>query len=483
MQPSLLTCCVLAFILFIAGCAVNPVTGESDFVTISEAEEIRQGASYHQSVIAQYGVYDNLELQAYVNSIGQQLAAKSHRSHLKFHFTVLDSPQINAFALPGGYIYITRGIMAYLDSEAEIAGVLGHEIGHVTARHSVRQQSGQFASSLLNVFVAATTGNESLGQLSSQLSTGIVRGYGRKHELEADKLGAQYLHKIGYNPESMLEVIGVLKNQEIYERALAKKQNRQPNIYHGIFSTHPKNDNRLKTVVRAAKKLSRKKYHDANAAKYLEMIDGITWGQNIKQGVVVNNRFMHPNLGIAIEFPKHWQVTNSPESLLARNHDTGAIAQLSMVQLEQKESLHELLKRQTKDDKLAVKTYSFGTSALTQVKIGNSNQPARISALKLNQKQAIFFIGTSPKNRFSKTDSELLKINQSFTRLSDEQMAAIDSPTLRVVKAGKTDSFSALAQQSPISYDAESTLRLLNRAFPTGNITPKQSLKIIGLDD
>ncbi len=483
MRRLLLTCCALSFALFISGCAVNPVTGKSDFVTISEAEEIRQGTSYHQSVIAHYGIYDNPELQAYINSIGQQLAAKSHRSHLKFHFTVLDSPQINAFALPGGYIYITRGIMAYLNSEAEIAGVLGHEIGHVTARHSVRQQSGQFASSLLNVFVAATTGSESLGQLSSQLSTGIVRGYGRKHELEADKLGAQYLHKIGHDPESMLQVIGVLKNQEIYERALAKKQNREANIYHGVFSTHPKNDKRLKTVVRAAKKLSSKQYNDANATKYLEMINGITWGQNIRQGVVVDNRFLHPDLAIAIQFPRHWQVTNSPEALLARNHDTGAIAQLSLVQLEQKESLPELLKRHTKDGKLKVKTHDFGASALTQVNIGKSNQPARISALKLDQKQVLFFIGTSPQNKFSKTDTDLLKINQSFTRLSDKQIAAINSPTLKVIKAGKTDSFIALAQQSPINYDAESILRLLNRAFPTGKITPEQSLKIIGLDD
>ncbi len=478
-----LTCCVFTFTLATGGCAVNPVTGKNDFVTVSESDEIKQGARYHQQILEQYGVYDNPELQAYVNNIGQQIAKKSHRSHLKFHFTVLDSPQINAFALPGGYIYITRGIMAYLNSEAEIAGVLGHEIGHVTARHSVRQQSGQFASSLLNVVIAASTGSESLAQLSSQLSTGIVRGYGREHELEADKLGAQYLHKTGYNPESMLEVIGVLKDQEIYEKALAKKQNREANIYHGVYSTHPKNDSRLKTVVRAAKKLSSKTYRDANAAKYLNMIDGMTWGQNIKQGVVVNNRFMHPDLAIAIQFPEHWQVTNSPDVLLARNHDTGAIAQLSMVQLKQKESLQALLKRQTKDNQLAVKTYKFGASAITQVNIGNSKQPARISALQLNKKQAILFVGTSPKNSFSKNDTELLKINKSFTHLSSKQIAAIDSPIIRVIKADKADSFSVLARQSPVTYDAESILRLLNRAFPKGKITPNQPLKIVDLDD
>lgn len=474
---------ILCFAIALAGCAVNPVTGDADFVTISESDEIAQGTKFHQSIIAQYGVYDDPALQAYINQIGQVLAAKSHRKHLKFHFTLLDSPDINAFALPGGYVYITRGIMAYLNSEAEIAGVLGHEIGHVTARHSVRQQSGQFASGILNVLVTAATGNQSLGQLSNQLTTGIVRGYGRDHELEADKLGAQYLHKVGYNPESMLEVIGVLKNQEIYEKALAKKQNRDPNIYHGVFSTHPKNDKRLKTVVRAAKKLSSKKYRDNNADKYLEMINGVNWGQNVKQGIVVNNRFMHPELGVGIQFPQNWQVTNTAEILTARDFDSGAILQMTLINLEKGESLAEFLKRQSSNQKLPVKTHSFGASATTKVTIGKSQQPARISALKLSSTQAIFIIGTSADKAFAKTDAALLKVNQSYARLSDKQIADIKTPRLRIINAKAGDSFAALARKSALNYDAESILRLLNRAFPKGEIAARQRIKVISVDE
>ena len=474
---------ILCFVIFLTGCAINPVTGESDFVTISESDEIAQGKKYHQSIIAQYGVYDNPKLQSYVNKIGQELAAKSHRAHLKYHFTVLDSPDINAFALPGGYVYITRGIMAYLNSEAEIAAVLGHEIGHVTARHSVRQQSGQFASNLLNVLVTVATGSESLGQLSNQLSTSLVRGYGRDHELEADKLGARYLHKVGYNPESMLKVIGVLKDQEIYEKALAKKQNREANIYHGVFSTHPKNDKRLKTVIRAAKKLSDKTYQDDNAEKYLKMIDGMSWGQNVAQGIVVKNRFMHPGLGIGVQFPASWQIVNRPDALLARDFNKGAIVQMTLLELNDKEDLKSALKRQTKDDKLAVKTESYGASATTWINIGEKKQPARVSALKLDNSQAIFIIGTSTEAEFKNTDAELLKINQSFSRLSDRQIADIKAPFLRLIKASADDSFARLSAKSAIAYDAESVLRLLNRAFPKGNISPGQTLKIITVDD
>jgi len=467
----------------LAGCAVNPVTGDSDFVTISESDEIAQGRQYHQSIIAQYGVYDSPELQAYVNRIGQKLAAKSHRKHLTYHFTVLDSPDINAFALPGGYIYITRGIMAYLNSEAEIAGVLGHEIGHVTARHSVRQQSGQFASNLLNVLVTAVTGNESLGQLSNQLSTSLVRGYGRDHELEADKLGARYLHEVGYNPESMLKVIGVLKDQEIYEKALAKKQNREANIYHGVFSTHPKNDQRLKTVIRAAKKLSDKDYQDDNAQTYLKMIDGMSWGENVAQGIVVKNRFMHPGLGIGIQFPASWQIVNRPDALLARDFDKGSILQMTLLELKDKEDLKSALKRQTKDDKLSVKSESYGASATTQITMGKNKQPARVSALKLDNKQAIFIIGTNTDAAFKNTDAELIKINRSFSRLSKKQIADIKAPLLKLIKAKSGDTFSKLSAKSTIAYDGESILRLLNRAFPKGNIAPGQTLKIIAADE
>jgi predicted Zn-dependent protease len=474
---------LIALTAITTGCAVNPVTGDRDFVTISESDEIAQGRRYHQSIVAQYGIYDDPALQKYVNQIGQALAAQSHRNHLEYTFTVLDSPDINAFALPGGYIYITRGIMAYLNSEAEIAGVLGHEIGHVTARHSVRQQSGQLASGLLNVFVTLATGSQSIGQLSNQLTTGIVRGYGRKHELEADKLGAQYLHKIGYNPESMLDVIGVLKDQEVYEKALAKKQNRQPNIYHGVYSTHPRNDSRLKTVVRAAKKLSSENYRENSRAEYLKVIDGMTWGENIKQGIVADNRFMHPDLGIAIQFPRGWQVNNSPEALLARNFDKGAIVQMSMAKLQANESLQDFLQRRAGNRNLSFTSHNFGASATTTVTLAGKQQPARISALELDQLQAIFIIGTSSEKTFPEVDNALHQINQSYSRLTANQIAEIKAPEISVIKAGAGDSFNSLARKSAISYDAENILRLLNRAFPSGEPKPGELLKVVTVDE
>ena len=474
LQYSLLTLSLVS-----SACAINPVTGERDFVTLSESEEIAQGRQYHRSIIGLYGVYDDPKLQSYVDTIGQRLAANSHRAHLEFHFTVLDSPDINAFALPGGYVYITRGIMAYLDSEAELAGVLGHEIGHVTARHSVRQQSGQFASGLLNVLITATTGNNSLGQLSEQLSTGINRGYGRKHELEADRLGAEYLHKSAYDPEVMFDVIGVLKDQELYEKALAVKQKRPPKIYHGVFSTHPKNDDRLKTVIRAAKNLPPVQYRDDNQATYFRLIDGMIWGESADQGVILQNRFIHAKMGIAIQFPTRWQITNNPRNLLARDPESGALVQLSLITLEKGENSAQFLRRITNNSKLNVEQMAYGVTALSQATVSGKSHPARVSAIYLKENQVLFVAGTSKEDQFSATDLELLAINASFSRLSNKQIKEIKTPVVKIIKTKAGDDFVSLASLSAINHDAENILRLLNRGFPDGTVKVSQKLKVI----
>lgn len=473
---------ILLVALLLISCAKNPVSGDREFVSMSESDEIAQGAKHHQSILTQYGVYDDPELQSYVNHIGQQLAAKSHRSHLTYHFTVLDSPDINAFALPGGYIYITRGIMAYLNSEAELAGVLGHEIGHVTARHSVRQQSGQLAAGLLSILVAATTGSSQLEQLSQQLSTGLIRGYGREHELEADRLGAQYLHKSNYNPESMLDVIGVLKDQELYEKALAKKQNREPKIYHGVFSTHPKNDQRLQTVISEAKTLAAIQYKDNNRATYLSHIDGMDWGLSPSQGIVTANRFLHADLGFAIQFPKNWTIHNSPHALLARNESNGAIVQLTVAPLNPNEDTEGLLKRLIQNEQLDVSKKNYGDTATTQVTVAKNKQPTRITAIKLDQAQALFIIGSSTEATFGLTDRQLLAINQSFKRLTPKEIKAIKTPILTVVSVKSSDSFASLAKSSALEKDAEDSLRLLNHSFPNGSISNHQQIKIITLE-
>src|SRR5512135_237686 len=222
---------------------------------VSEAQEIEMGRNAHPQSLPQYGRYDDENLQQYVN----------------------------AFALPGGYVYVTRGIMAYLNSEAELAAVIGHEIGHVTARHSVRQQTGATAA-----------------------GSALVSGYGRDMELEADKLGAEYLNRVGFEPEAMIDVVRLLKNQEMLEVQMARQENRKPRVYHGVFASHPDNDTRLKEVVRAASQVHNTEDRPDNRDGYLAQIEGLPLGDSRAQGVVRGSRFYHADMGFTVAFPSGW---------------------------------------------------------------------------------------------------------------------------------------------------------------------------------
>lgn len=264
----------------LSGCSVNPVSGKKDFVLMSEQQEVSLGTGLHKQVIQQYKPYNNPALQAYVNNLGQQLAQRSHRNNIRYHFMVVDDSGINAFALPGGYIYITRGLMAYLGSEAELAGVLGHEIGHVTARHSARQHSRETVSSILVSVIGNKVGGTSA---LNTVATASVRGFGRDHELQADRLGAEYLARVGYRPENMIDVVRVLKDQEEFSKFLAKSEGKQPPTYHGTFSTHPSNDKRLHEVVNAAKRFPTAGTRGENPGGYLQRIQGMSFNINKTQ--------------------------------------------------------------------------------------------------------------------------------------------------------------------------------------------------------
>lgn len=256
--------------LALTACSTNPVSGKKDFSLISKDQEIQMGRQAHGDILKKQKPYNNARLQAYVNSLGQQLASKSHRNKLNYTFTVLDDPSVNAFALPGGYVYVTTGLMAYLNSEGELAGVLGHEIGHVTARHGVQQASAGMAAGILVDLVSKKAGGN--GKVLGQLGSAMLSGYGRQHELQADRLGAEYLAGVGYSPKNMIDVIGVLKAQEVYS---SRQKGRTGGSYHGVFSSHPSNDQRLQEVVNAAKKISSAGTRPANRDAYLKQINGL----------------------------------------------------------------------------------------------------------------------------------------------------------------------------------------------------------------
>ena len=311
----------------LAGCGspvVNPVTGQAERSVMDERAEIAAGQEGHQQVLSEYGVVKDAKLQAYVNQVGQRLAAQSHRANLKWTFTVLDSPEINAFALPGGYVYVTRGLLAYMESEADMAGVIGHEIGHVTARHGAQRATrsqnaglGVLAASLLGA-VLESQGVGGAADLSGRVAQGVAAGYianySREQELQADTLGAEYLARNRYNPSNMVDVIQVLKSQEAYAADQARAAGQPAPSGADWLSSHPSNEQRLQSIRQIAAGY-KGQYGDDGRERYLQAIRGMTFGDSPEQGLVRGQDFYHPDLGIAVTAQPGWRIQNSPSAL------------------------------------------------------------------------------------------------------------------------------------------------------------------------
>lgn len=276
---ALVTSIVLVGLTQLAGCSVNPVSGEKQLALISEDEEVSAGQQAHRSILAKNPPYRNAALQAYVNRIGQTMAAQSHRSYLPYTFTVLDDPTVNAFALPGGYIYVTSGLLAYLNSEAELAGVLAHEIGHVAARHNVSQASWSMIGELATKVLSEKLGNPELIGMLSELG---LRQYGRDQELVADGLAAEYLARAGYDPAYMVNVIATLQAYDQFTGGSS-----QP--YRDLFSTHPSNDQRLQQLIAQARQYGGGR-RDPGRETFLRQLDGLRLplgnGQNVQVRLV-----------------------------------------------------------------------------------------------------------------------------------------------------------------------------------------------------
>ena len=296
----------LLIIGFLAGglaCSRNPVTGKRQVILMSKEQELAIGQQSHPSIVATMGLYENKQMQDFINEKGKAMAAISHRPDLPYQFYIVDSPVVNAFAVPGGYVYFTRGIMAHFNNEAEFAGVLGHEIGHITAQHSARQQTSQLFGTL-----GAIAGAILVPQLGESLMQGAqILGlkYSRDHESESDKIGVEYSSKIGYNAVEMANFFGTIK------RIQEKSGQSVPTF----LSTHPDPGNRQSRVQGLAKE-----FQAANPAqykiereRYLRMIDGIIFGEDPKQGFVENDMFYHPVLKFQFSIPRGWKHQNSPE--------------------------------------------------------------------------------------------------------------------------------------------------------------------------
>lgn len=481
----------------LASCATvqNPVTGRQERTVMDEQSELRAGQEADKQVREEYGVYNNLQLQNYVNEVGQKLAKLSHRSNLQWHFTVVDSPEINAFALPGGYVYITRGIMAYLDSEAELAGVIGHEIGHVTARHAsqraTRQQTaglGVLAASVLGAVLESRTGVGGLGEMASQASqvaaAGYITSYGREQELQSDQLGAEYLSRSGYDPKTMIKVIGVLKSQEQFAADQARAEGREVQQRSTWLSSHPSNDQRLADITRIAQQYQ-SSYGDSGRDRYLRMMNGVTFGDSKEQGLVRGRNFYHEPMGIVLTAPPGWKLQNSADALLMVNPEGTAAVAMKLVPPNIGNNHEEIIRKAYNPksgrwvDRNPINNFAssyFAGQAQTQ-QGQTANVEARVITGPANRSYLFQYMSKDAPS-LDRARPQLGEAVASFRAFSELDRGAAREWRIKTVPYQR-GALPQLARSVPLTSFQEQQLRLMNGVYSGGEPQPGQLIKTV----
>lgn len=476
---------VAAAAALLSACGTNPVTGDKDLILMSEEREIAIGRQYHQQILQEYNIYEDRDLQSYVQAVGERVAANSHRPELTYHFTLLDSEEINAFALPGGYIYVTRGLMAYLNSEAQLAAVLGHEVGHVTARHAARKHSRGLLTGVASTAASVLTGTQAAGTLANIAGGALVSGYGRKLELEADGLGAEYLARAGYEPQAMIEVVRVLKAQETFEVARAEEEGRRPRVYHGVFASHPDNDTRLREVIMAAADVETAGTHATDPAVYMNQMDGVTFGKSRVAGFGGTGEVYHGGMGIAVTLPRGWTVDEQPMRLTASSESQDAVLVITRRRLDAPLTPQEVMRNKLHLSEMREgrEIRPAGMSGYTAIAPrANSpfgERPVRYGVVT-HEGFAYVFAGAAQQTGINiPGDWRFVGAMNSLRILEGLERRRVSRQTLRVVTADQDTSFAGLAEMSPLGRYAEQELRLLNGMYPEGDIVPGQLLKVV----
>lgn len=431
----------LVLLGLVAACATNPVTGRRELAFMSEAQEIAIAQESDPQIKEEMGVYNDPELQAYVADIGLRMAQISERPQLPWRFTVVDVPAVNAFAVPGGAIYITRGILPFLDSEAELAGVLGHEIGHVTARHSAqqytRQVSGQVGLLALSIFVPEA---RPFGQLSGQALGVLFMKYGRDDELQADRLGARYEATLGWDPAAapgFLATLGRLAEAAGDRRGV-------PNW----MSTHPEPLSRVRDVQATVAELkSSGASFVVNRDAWLRRLDGVIYGDNPDQGLARGRTFMHPVLRFQIDFPDQWEIANSPQQVVVQPSGGDAIMLLRGVAEPEGQSVEEIALNSMRSAGFRASdgqaTTIDGLDAYLGVYQGQIDGLGAVTmrAGHIRHDGEVYLVaGLTPPDQFRQSDAVFLSSIRSFRRLSAAEAEAIrpNRVDLYVVRTGDT---------------------------------------------
>ncbi|MCU0473323.1 MAG: M48 family metalloprotease [Bacteroidales bacterium] len=475
---------LVSVVLIVISCAVNPVTGKRQIMLMSEAQEIQLGISYDPQVMATFGEYQDAGMQAFVQAKGKEMAVICHRPNLEYHVKVVDSPVVNAFAVPGGYIYLTRGILAQLNNEAELAGVIGHEMGHVTARHSVSRQSKQTLGQL--VLIGGMIASEKFAQYAETAMQGmqlLFLSFSRTDEREADRLGVEYSSKIGYDAHKMADFFQVLNKMN-----MSSSEGGVPTF----LSTHPDPGDRYNAVNEKATewqtRLNLPEYK-VNQDSYLKLIDGIVYGEDPKQGYVEGNIFYHPELKFKFSFPSGWKLENTPLQVAISPTDGKALMLFTLsrqktLQAAADTTLAQIgltLQNSNKSTVNGMPAIVTLSKQVTKDQSTGAESTNEVLSYFISYDNMIYvFHGVSAEADFNTLSGTLESSMKSFSKLTDASKINVKPIRLHVKAVQSTGTLADAFTYYGIPETKKAELALLNNMELTDKVQAGKLIKIVG---
>ncbi len=455
----------------LAACATNPATGKRQLMLVSEGQEAAMGLEADKQFHGLYGDYEDKGLQSYVESVARPLAAVSERPSLPWTFRVVDDPQVNAFALPGGYIYVTRGILAHMNSEAELAGVLGHEIGHVTARHSASAQSKQMLGMVgLGVgMILSPTLRRGGDTLSSALGLVFLK-FGRDQESQSDELGLRYIVKKDYSPEGMMDVFRTLDGV-----STAAGGDRLPNW----LSTHPAPPNRLADIKRKIQEQGAQGSR-VGRAEFIRRLDGLMFGENPREGFFREQTFIHPDMAFRMTFPQGWATQNEKQGVSSMSSNKDALLQLTLASGEPQNAAQDFARQEGVSagqiERGDVNGFPASSLQFQATDPQNGVLQGVVTFLKHDGK-TFQLLGYTTEARYQNYKSAFTGWIRSFERLTDSSLLAVQPMRLKIETLRSASTISSLASSwnSPVKAESLALINgvALNQSIPAGTLVKR----------
>ncbi len=464
----------LAGAVLFAGCARNPVTGKNEISLVSEGQEIEMGKQGAQEVAQTIGFVDNAALQAYVAGIGKRMAAKSERPNLPWEFHVVNDAAVNAFAIPGGFIYVTRGLLAHMNSEAELATVLGHEVGHVTAKHSVQQISkAQLATLGLGLGSVLSSDVAQFAGLASQGLGVLFLKYGRDAENQADQLGFKYALGLNYDVREMANVFQTLSRAS----EAGGGGGRLPEW----LSTHPNPENR---VTNTQKRLDTLQASLDNTVvgrdEFLQKINGLTFGEDPRQGFFEGSTFYHPDMRFQLQFPSGWKAQNTPSAVVAVSPEEDAMVQLGLAGNESpRDAAAKFLSQEGVQAGNSSTQSIHGNQAATSYFQAQTQQGVveGVVSFIAYGGRTYALLGYTGQGNLSKHDGAFRATINSFDQLRNSAALSVQPAKLELVKLSKEMTLAQFNQEYPSTASIEELAIINELEGPQSSVPRGRTLK------